>query len=102
MQLKTLLTFVFLIPAVLFAAENFRLEDLLSKNGKLMWDLNQEQFRIVSKLPLHSQDKHDNILRFYDKDTADKITLCGHAVPEVIFNFKQRYLLWIFCNEYDL
>ena len=101
MQLKTLLTFVFLIPAVLFAAENFRLEDLLSKNGKLMWDLNQEQFRIVSKLPLHSQDKHDNILRFYDKDTADKITLCGHAVPEVIFNFNKRKMQSVIISVYN-
>ena len=101
MKLKTLLCFVFLIPGMLFAAKTFRLEDLFEKNGKLMWELNQEQFRIVSKLPLHSQDKHDNILRFYSKDAADKITLCSRPVPEVIFNFNKRRMQSVVISVYN-
>ena len=101
MKLKTLLCFVFLIPGMLFAAKTFRLEDLFEKNGKLMWELNQEQFRIVSKLPLHSQDKHDNILRFYSKDTADRITLCSRPVPEVIFNFNKRRMQSVVISVYN-
>ena len=33
MRLQTLLLFVFLIPAVLFADETFRLEDFFAQNG---------------------------------------------------------------------
>lgn len=101
MKLKTLLYFVLLVPAILSAAATFRLENLLEKNGKLMWDLNQEQLRIVSKLPLHSQEQYDNVLHFYGKNTRDKITLCGHAVPEVIFNFNKRRMQSVVISVYN-
>ena len=101
MRLQTLLLFVFLIPAVLFADETFRLEDFFAQNGNLMWTLNQEQFCIVSKLPLQSQDQYDNVLRFYEKDTAEKITLCNRAVPEVIFNFNKRKMQSVSISVYN-
>ena len=92
MNLKYFIIFIFAFLISTAQSATFNLDDFLHKNGKLMWNLNQEQLKIVSKLPLRSQDNFDNVLRYNIKETIDKVTLNKTAVPEVIFNFKQRKL----------
>ncbi len=101
MNLKYFIFFILAFSISSAQSATFKLDDFLKKNSKLLWDLNQEQLKIVSKLPLKSQDNFDNVLRYNIKETPDKITLNNTAVPEVIFNFKQRKLQSAMISVYN-
>lgn len=105
MKLKIFLCLIFSVTLSLLSAANFSFEDFLKKHGSQMWGLNPEQFIIVTKLPLRSMGKYDNVLRFYSKDSPHKITFAKKTLSEVIFNYKmltmQSIAVFIFNRNDD-
>ena len=99
MKFKFLIFFAVFTVSV-FGVTEIDFEDFWLKNSDVIWTLNQEQIKIVSKIPLRSQDKFDNVMRYYSKDFPEKVTIRKHPVSEIIFNFEKRKLQSIIISVY--
>lgn len=100
MKFKFLIFFTVFTVSV-FGVTEIDFEDFWLKNSDVIWTLNQEQIKIVSKIPLRSQDKFDNVMRYYSKDFPEKVTIRKHPVSEIIFNFEKRKLQSIIISVYN-